>query len=183
MGSAADVFGSDVNELKNAALALGQAVAARDVVLLTGGTTGLVYIAGKAAVDAGATHVGISPARNADEHVGCYQLPVDACSILVFTGFGLKGRNVVLIRSCDIVLFINGAMGSLNEFTIAHDEGKVIGCLQGTGGVADESKYLVERFAKETGARLFSHSDPSALIEMCIDAVRLKSADEDSSHK
>jgi SLOG cluster4 family len=80
----------------------------------------------------------------------------------------LKGRNVVLVRSCDIVLFVAGAMGSLNEFTIAHDEGKVIGCLTGTGGVADEANYLLRKFSKETGARVFQDDDPNKLLEICL---------------
>ncbi|HEX7315494.1 MAG TPA: hypothetical protein VF297_16360 [Pyrinomonadaceae bacterium] len=38
-----------------------------------------------------------------------------------------------------------GGMGTLNELTIAHDEGRVTGCLTGTGGVADEAERLLER--------------------------------------
>ena len=150
---------------------LGQAIAKRDAVLFTGATTGLVYVAGKAAHDAGCFHVGISPGSNKDEHVELYKLPLDACDTIVYTGFGLKGRNVVLVRSCDVVLFIAGAMGSLNEFTIAHDEGKVIGCLTGTGGVAAESEYLLQKFGKRaTGSRVFSNDDPEQLIEQCLQA-------------
>jgi predicted Rossmann-fold nucleotide-binding protein len=100
-----------------------------------------------------------------------YKLPVDACDSLIYTGFGLKGRNVVLVRSCDIVLFVAGAMGSLNEFTIAHDEGKIIGCLRGTGGVADESEYLLQRFGKRsTAAQVFVNEDPEKLIDDCLGA-------------
>src|SRR6185436_18672637 len=106
------------------AAALGKAVAARDLILLTGATTGLIYETGRAARDAHAMHIGISPAHNAREHVEKYDLPLDACDAIIYTGFGLKGRNVVLVRSCDIVIFIAGSIGSLNEFTIAYDEGK-----------------------------------------------------------
>src|SRR5919106_3393361 len=118
---------------------LARAIAARDVVLFTGATTGIVYVVGKTAHEAGGFHVGISPASNEVEHVEMYKLPLDACDTIVYTGFGLKGRNVVLVRSCDIVVFVAGGMGSLNEFTIAHDERKIIGCLRRTGGVADEA--------------------------------------------
>ena len=156
------------NELRRSAVALGQAVASRNAILLTGGTTGLVYIVGKAARDAGAFHVGVSPGSSETEHIERYQLPTDACDLLIYTGFGLKGRNVVLVRSCDIVLFIGGAMGSLNEFTIAHDEDKVIGCLTGTGGVADEVDYLLEKFSKRTGACVLKHDDPILLIDECL---------------
>ena len=151
---------------------LAQAIAKRDVVLFTGATTGLVYVVGKAAHDAGVFHVGISPASNEHEHVETYHLPLDACDTLVYTGFGLKGRNVVLVRSADVVLFVAGAMGSLNEFTIAHDEGKIIGCLLGTGGVADESEFLLQKFGKRsTGSRVFTSADPDELVEKCLQSI------------
>jgi uncharacterized protein (TIGR00725 family) len=163
MGSAEEM--PDVCEK---AEALGRAIAARNVILLTGATTGLVYIIGKAARDAGATHFGISPAHNAEEHVGRYALPLDACDAIIYTGFGLKGRNVVLVRSCDVVIFISGSIGSLNEFTIAYDEGKVIGCLTGTGGVADEVERLTKVFAKRTRSVLVCDDDPEQLLDVCL---------------
>jgi uncharacterized protein (TIGR00725 family) len=148
---------------------LAQAIAKHDVVLFTGATTGLVYVVGKAAHDAGCFHVGISPASNQLEHVEHYHLPLDACDTIVYTGFGLKGRNVVLVRSADVVLFVAGAMGSLNEFTIAHDEGKIIGCLTGTGGVADESGFLLQKFGKRaTTSRVFTSADPDELVDKCL---------------
>ncbi|HJP95549.1 MAG TPA: hypothetical protein VJ875_26610 [Pyrinomonadaceae bacterium] len=151
---------------------LARVIAAKDVVLLTGATTGIVYVVGKTAHDAGSFHIGISPGSNEREHVKVYKLPLDACDAIVYTGFGLKGRNVVLVRSCDIVLFVAGAMGSLNEFTIAHDEGKIIGCLTGTGGVADESEYLLQRFGKRSVARVFQNDDPEQLIEDCLNSLK-----------
>jgi uncharacterized protein (TIGR00725 family) len=148
------------------------AIAKRDVVLFTGATTGLVYVVGKAAHEAGCFHVGISPASNQQEHIDHYKLPVDACDTIVYTGFGLKGRNVVLVRSCEVVLFVAGAMGSLNEFTIAHDEGKIIGCLTGTGGVAAEADYLLQKFGKRaTASRVFQSSDPDELLDQCMQSL------------
>ena len=155
-------------ELREKAKALGRALAARNAILLTGATTGLVYTAGKAAHDAGALHVGISPAPDEHEHVERYDLPTDACDAIIYTGFGLKGRNVVLVRSCDVVLFIAGSIGSLNEFTIAYDEGKIIGCLTGTGGVADEIESFVRTFPKVTRALLFYDNEPARLLERCL---------------
>jgi len=157
--------------LRDKASALGKVIAAGDVILLTGATTGLIYATGKAAHDAGAMHVGVSPAGDEREHVERYGLPTDACDAIIYTGFGLKGRNVVLVRSCDVVLFIAGSIGSLNEFTIAYDEGKVIGCLTGTGGVADQVEQLVRTFQKETKAQLFYADDPVKLLQMCIAAI------------
>ena len=173
MGSAGESApASDKDALWGKAISLAQAIAAQDLLLLTGATTGIVYVAGKAAHDAGIFHVGISPASDSREHVERYKLPLDACDMIVYTGFGLKGRNVVLVRSCDILLFIAGAMGSLNEFTIAHDEGKVIGCLTGTGGVADEVDYLLKKFSKDTGARVFQNDDPDKLLDACLNELQ-----------
>src|SRR4051794_38266589 len=122
MGSASETGRPEAAQtLIERAETLAVAIAKRDAILLTGATTGVVYLVGKAAHEAGVFHVGISPATNQSEHVSQYKLPLDACDTIVYTGFGLKGRNVVLVRSCDVVLFIAGAMGSLNEFTIAHD--------------------------------------------------------------
>jgi uncharacterized protein (TIGR00725 family) len=168
MGSAEE---SGVTAPREKAIALGRAIASHDVILLTGATTGLVYTTGKAASDAGAFHLGISPALDEREHVERYQLPLDACQAIIYTGFGLKGRNVVLVRSCDVVLFIGGSIGSLNEFTIAYDEGKVIGCLIGTGGVADSVKELVSTFQKPTQARVVYDDDPEELVSRCLCAA------------
>ena len=166
MGSA-----EDRPDLTDKGVTLGQAIADRDAIVLTGATTGVIHVVGAAAREAGASHIGISPAHNAGEHVERYSLPLDACDAIIYTGFGLKGRNVVLVRSCDIVIFIAGATGSLNEFTIAYDEGKVIGALTGTGGVADEIQRLTQVFSKRTKSQIFYDDDPVRLIDKCKGAM------------
>lgn len=175
MGSAEEIESGRKVELQNKIKELAGALAKHEAVLLTGATTGLIYEVGKAVRDAGVVHVGISPASSLHEHEERYQLPADACDVIVYTGSGLKGRNVVLVRSCDIAIFIAGAMGSLNEFTIAHDEGKIIGCLSGTGGVADEVDYLLKTFSKKTGAKVFQNADPYSLLEACTRALTTES--------
>ena len=158
----------DSPRMADLARSLGEAIAARDLILLTGATTGAVHLIGKTARDAGALHIGISPAANEREHVERFKLPIDACDALLYTGFGLKGRNVVLVRSCDIVIIFSGSIGGLNEFTIAYDEGKVIGCLKGSGGAADEVERLVDAFQKPTKSRIVYDNDPERLIDRCV---------------
>ena len=172
MGSADDASpGGASAMLREKAEQLGRVIAGKNAILLTGATSGLVYIAGQAAHEAGALHIGVSPASNEQEHLTEYNLPTDACDAVVYTGFGLNGRNVVLVRSCDIVLFISGSMGALNEFTIAYDEGKIIGCLTQTGGVADEAARIVETFQKPTRSRIFYDDDPVRLVDRCMAEV------------
>ena len=169
MGSAEEAGSTEINEI---ARALALEIASRDLIILTGATTGLVYSIGKAAREAGAFHLGISPGANEGEHVDHYLLPTDACDAIVYTGFGLKGRNVVLVRSCDVVLFLSGSIGSLNEFTIAYDEGKTIGCLTGTGGVADEARRIVETLRKPTKGRIYYDDNSARLLDACLAEVR-----------
>lgn len=172
MGSADDTLTQSAGlTLREKAKELGRAIGRSDAVLLSGATTGVVYLTGLAAHESGALHIGVSPAGNQQEHVKNYDLPTDACDAIIYTGFGLKGRNVVLVRSCDIVLFIAGSMGALNEFTIAYDEGKIIGCLSQTGGVADEVAHLLRTFPKETQARIFQDESPTRLVDSCIAAI------------
>ncbi len=171
MGSADNALAGGVtDEVRETGEAMGREIAARDLLLLTGATTGLTYIVGKSARAAGAFHLGISPASNERAHVERYELPPDSCDAIIYTGFGLKGRNVVLVRSCDIVLFIGGSWGTLNEFTIAHDEGRVMGCLTGTGGVADEAERLLELFPKQTEACVLHGDNPARLLAACLEA-------------
>jgi len=174
MGSAGgELGGGEGDGLRAKAEALGRAVAARGCVLLSGGTTGLPHAAGAAAHEAGGLHVGVSPASDAREHVGRYRLPLEGTDVLVYTGFGLKGRNVVLVRSCDVVLIFRGGMGTLNELTIAHDEGRVVGCLTGTGGVADEAERLLRVLPKKSdGAVVIFDADPERLLERCLEALK-----------
>ena len=42
------------------------------------------------------------------------------------------------------MILVAGGIGTLNEFTIAYDEGKVIGLLHGTGGAADMAQTLLD---------------------------------------
>jgi hypothetical protein len=91
--------------------------------------------------------------------------------VIVYTGFGYKGRNVVNVRSADIVLIIGGATGTLNEFTIAYDEGKIIGVLEGSGGIADHVRDIIQFCNKPAIGKVVFESDPVKLVERCVAAV------------
>jgi hypothetical protein len=70
------------------------------------------------------------------------------------------------VRSADIVLLFSGGIGTLNEFTIAYDEGKIIGLLQGTGGVADLAQMLLDtRPVRSTGAVVIADPNPEQLVD------------------
>ena len=120
----------------------------------------------------GGLTVGISPALSQTEHVEKYNYPTDAVDVMIYTGFALKGRNVINVRSADIVIIISGGMGTLNELTIAYDEGKVIGVLEDTGGIADHLREIVAFANKPSAARLIFAPEPEQLVDECLAAWR-----------
>ncbi len=143
---------------------VGEEIALRGCYLLTGATTGIPYEAVRGAKERGGFIVGISPAANLQEHVKVHNLPTENHDILIFTGAGKKGRNVPFIRSCDAVILIAGRIGTLNEFTIAYDEGKVIGILSGTGGISELIPDIIAKSAKKGGTVIYD-DEPKRLVE------------------
>lgn len=160
----------EVSRLRTLADDLGSAIAKADCILVTGATTGLPDLVAKALRKQGGFALGISPAENCAEHVTRYGLPEDGADVIVYTGFGYKGRNVINIRSSDIVLILGGAIGTLNEFTIAYDEGKIIGVLEGSGGVADHMAKIIDYCRKATQGIVLFDDDPERLVKRCLAA-------------
>jgi len=161
----------EANRLRTLAQDLGSAIAKADCILVTGATTGLPDLVAKAFRKQGGFTLGISPAENRHEHVTRYGLPEDGSDVIVYTGFGYKGRNVINIRSSDIVLIIGGATGTLNEFTIAYDEGKIIGVLEASGGIAAHLREVIDYCQKPTAGAVYFDNDPQALVTRCVSAL------------
>src|SRR5918994_6819199 len=162
--------------LKHLAEKLGGAIAKHDCILISGATTGLPDLISRAAREHGGVGVGISPAENRREHIERYKMPPDAADVIIYTGFGLKGRNVINVRSAEIVIIFGGATGTLNEFTIAYDEGKIVGVLEGSGGCADHIKEVIDFCKKPSRATVLFDTDPEKLIEECLTSLQSRAA-------
>ena len=154
------------------AMLLGEAVADADCVTITGACPGLPLAAARGAKRRGGTVIGISPALSLDEHAFKYESPTLAHDVLIFTGSGLMGREVVNIRSSDIVVIVGGSTGTLGELAIAYDEGKLIGVLTGSGGISDMVADILATCNKDTGARVIYDDKPRRLVEQLLDAYR-----------
>ena len=159
---------SEASRLQQLAEELGAAIADAGCFLVTGATTGLPDRVAQAFRKRGGFALGISPAENRHEHVKRYGLPEAGADLIVYTGFGYKGRNVINIRSADVVIIFGGATGTLNEFTIAYDEGKIVGVLEGSGGVADHLGEIIAFCQKPTSGTVIFHCDPGELVLECL---------------
>jgi hypothetical protein len=173
MGASENDALTDSEKIRLAKLAgaLGAALARSQCILITGATTGLPDLVAKAFRQKGGFAVGVSPAENRQEHVARYRLPEDTSDVIVYTGFGYKGRNVINVRSSDVVIIFGGATGTLNEFTIAYDEGKMIGVLEGSGGVADHTQEIIDFCKKPTRGIVLFDKDPEELVRRCLAAL------------
>ena len=156
------------DEVRERAYQLGRAIADQNATLITGACPGLPYQAVRGAKAAGGLVVGISPGLSLDEHRGKYESPVDGFDVLIYTGSGLMGREITNIRSCDIVIIAGGRTGTLGEFAIAYDEGRLIGVLMGTGGIATLIPEMIDVSQKQTGAHVIYDDDPLTLVTRLI---------------
>jgi uncharacterized protein (TIGR00725 family) len=152
------------------AYAVGEAIARLGGIVLTGACPGLPHDATIGARSSDGLTIGISPAAHLAGHIAEYGYPTDS-NVLIFTGMGRKGRNVILVRSADACIFVGGGMGTLNEFTIALDElaaNDAIGILMGSGGIADELPRLLSDYGGQPATPIVQESDPARLVERVV---------------
>ncbi|MGN7839605.1 phosphoribosyltransferase family protein [Stenotrophomonas sp. 22385] len=94
--------------------------------VLTGTGGGISTLAADILSRHGVAVIGVSPSASAEKHETETNEDSSIYGSMIFTGMGFKGRNVTLVRSADVVVAIGGQTGTVNELTIAWDEGKVV---------------------------------------------------------
>jgi len=149
---------------------LGREIIRQGAVFVDGATTGFPFWAAKGAKQEKGIVIGVSPAHSKREHIASYQLPVDYHDIIMYTGHGYSGRNLLLTRMADAVVVGCGRMGTFNEFTIAFEDKKPIGILEGTWETDEVLKTLIEKSyrASEMEGKIAFSSDPKELIAKVI---------------
>ena len=190
------VYGSSISEGAQAeelGKALGDALAKQNCIIITGACSGMPYIVAHEAAQHGAEVWGFTPAVNIEEHQKAY--PCDEISIykrLVYVPQNyhelfvkspaskaldwserLKYRNVISTINCDAGIIISGSWGTLNEFTNLIYEGKPIGVLTGTGGLADQLPDWFPRLRKKSDSVVLFESEPERLVERIIAILNL----------
>ena len=150
---------------------LGKEIARQGAVLVSGATTGFPLWAAMGAKEEGGISLGLSPAESEKEHVENYKLPLEYLDLIIFTGFGYSGRNLLLTRSSDAVIVGCGRIGTLNEFTVAFEDNKPIGVLEGEW-VTDELIKKITTVSHRGEGKIIYDSDPKKLIEKIIELVK-----------
>ena len=173
------VYGSAAGDIDPAvsekAKVIGEEIARRGHVLITGACPGLPYDAVLGAKEHKGEVIGFSPGVNLDDHRGRFRFPIDG-----FTGFVYvpgnyvhrnnakvceKYRNVSSVAECDAAVIISGRSGTMNELTSCYDLEKDIGVLTETGGNTPFIPALVRKWNKPSGSRIIYDANPIKLVE------------------
>lgn len=171
--------GLDVFELGKE---IGRQIAANDAILTTGATTGFPLYGAMGAKEGCGFSIGFSPASTEREHVETYKLPLDYMDVIIYTGFGFPGRDLLLTRSSDAVIVGCGRIGTFHEFTIAFEDRKPIGVLEGAWQTDELIKSILDASHRHNPKIIFD-SDPKALVERVIELIKIDKAELNLVHK
>ena len=153
---------------------LGKEIIRHGAVLVDGATTGFPFWASKGAKSENGIVIGISPAETEKEHINFYKLPTDYHDLIIYTGSGYAGRNLLLTRTADAVIVGCGRMGTINEFTIAFEDKKPIGILEGKWETDEVIRLLLEKShrSEELAGKIVFSPDPKELLDKLIEIIK-----------
>ena len=78
---------------------------------------------------------------------------------------------MLFTRSCDAILIGCGRIGTIHEFTIAFEDGKPIGVLEGEWTMDETIREILARGNRPNDKIIFDE-DPKRLIEKIIELVK-----------
>ena len=152
---------------------VGREIARQKCILMTGATTGIPYAAALGATEQKGLSIGFSPAATPADHINRYRLPTKGMELVIYTGFGYSGRDLLLTRAADAVIIICGRIGTLHEFSVAFEDKKPIGVLDGSGGITADLRGIVERSHKDHEVIIYE-SDPKKLVARLVGELERK---------
>lgn len=151
---------------------LGREIVRQGGILVTGATTGFPLWAAMGAKEAGGISVGLSPASSEREHVETYGLPLDYLDIIVYTGFGYSGRNLLLTRASDGIIVGCGRIGTVNEFTVAFEDHKPLGVLRGEWEMDEVLELMLEKSHRRDEGKVVFNDSPKALVAGLMNVIQ-----------
>ena len=150
---------------------VGREIAKQGAIITTGATTGFPLYAAMGAKDECGFSIGFSPAATEREHVETYKLPMEYMDVIIYTGFGYGGGDVLVVGSSDAVIIGCGRIGTLNEFSVAFEDHRPIGILEGTWETDEILRRVIETAHRPNGKIIYD-SDPKAMIERLLELVQ-----------
>ena len=109
-------------ELTRLAEAVGEEIASRGAAVVCGGMTGVMEAVCRGARRKGGLTIGIIPSDDKEDANQYVQIPI-------VTGMGV-GRNVMLVKTADVLIAVGGEFGTLSEIGHALNIGKTVVALR-----------------------------------------------------
>ncbi len=150
---------------------VGREIALHGAIITTGATTGFPLYAAMGAKDESGFSIGFSPASNEREHVEVYKLPLEYMDVIVYTGFGYTGRDLLLVRSSDAIVIGCGRIGTLNEFSVGFESHIPMGILEGSWDTDELLRQFIDSSHRKNDHIIFD-SDPKRLVERLMEMVK-----------
>jgi uncharacterized protein (TIGR00725 family) len=172
VSGAAETGHCGISALDNAK-ELGREIVRQGGVLVTGATTGFPLWSAMGAKEEHGVSIGLSPAQSEQDHIENWRLPVDYMDLIIYTGFGFPGRDLLFTRSCDALVIGCGRIGTIHEFTIAFEEGKPVGILEGEWTMDEQIKDMIVN-GNRPADHVFYEKDPKVLVQRIMEMVEKK---------
>ncbi len=147
--------GEENPDVEPVAFEVGAHIARNGAVLVCGGLGGIMRSAAKGASDNGGTVIGLLPGEDKKE-ANPY------CSIVVPTGFGV-GRNVLVVRTSDVLIAFPGSFGTLSEMALALNLKKTVVCMPGS--------WDLKRIGRIDNAFFKEAFDPAQAVGFALNAL------------
>ncbi len=123
------IGGNSINETDTTlAYEVGKCIAQNNAVLICGGLGGTMEAASRGAAEQGGVVVGILPGedkQNANPFI----------NIALPTGMGI-GRNILVVRSSDVLIAFPGSYGTLSEIALALNSRKIVIYMPGSWNIS-----------------------------------------------
>lgn len=148
---------------------IGREIALQGAIITTGATTGFPMYAAMGAKDECGFSVGLSPAANEKEHVETYKLPLEYQDVIIYTGFGYAGRDLLFVRSSDAMIIGPGRVGTYNEFSVAFEDRRPIGILESDSWDTDDILREIVVSSHRPHEHVFFEKDPKVLVARLIE--------------
>jgi hypothetical protein len=100
-----------------------------------------------------------------------YKLPLEYSDLILYTGAGYTGRDIILTKTADGVLLGCGRIGTIHEFTVAYEAGKPTGIIEGPWKTAEVIHSIIDN-GHRPSEHIFFEKDPKLAVSKMIEMVK-----------
>lgn len=136
---------------------VGSEIAKRGAAVVCGGLGGVMEAVCRGARKEGGLTIGIIPSDSREDANPYVQIPI-------VTGMGM-GRNVMLVKTADVVIAVGGEYGTLSEIAHALNQGKTVIGLR---------TWKLERAHTKPIPKLIEVETPKEAVELAINTISAK---------